>query len=799
MTTAQPTPQAWELHDRSDQDEHNNSTTSRQQGSSIEIVQADAQSQDSTPPKGQSISWSTHASSTTTIPQWPFPELEENETRQQQPHRQPPVPSPSRASSRPVHTRHVLRYWLLEIVTVVTAVLLLGAVIGLLAYYDGKYMPKWPYDLNLTSVIALLTTFLRSAIVAAVAEIIGQIKWTWFTERRRPLHHLQDFDAASRSVLGSLRLMAVVVWNMGFTSAGLLGMSAAIVTIASLAVSPFLQQALKTSNCPQLDPSLHAAMPVANFVPGSSGYFRVGAGSFQIEVDMKSTLIHGLTDPDSKNYQVEVQCSSGNCTWPDYGTGVTHASMAMCSMCMDTTDFVSGPTATGNLTLPDEGAFINYMPGGTNMWVGSSNLSAYETLFDEGMLAAAAVSLANVSMLLTTTAPCNTTRDATTGIPTTVCPHKVSQSNVTYYSGIGDYVAAACVLYPCMQEYRATYTNNVLKETVVKSVPAIPNRAETNDYVFAYNYTATQSPCVLDDGTWYDYANQSRAAHIPGRTWANISASSALKDNGAVKNASVPNACLYKMDGIYFAALSHFLSTDLFSGTCTYADLQSGQLNCGDAWWLPPLWGSMNATYASLEAAVRDFAWVVTGKFRMTGVGPDDPKRRELVRGAVYETSTCISFDRQWVSLPVVLVGACAVLLGAMAVKNARDPEQPVWKGSVLPLLFFGLHVAGGGGGGQQQQQKPASMLDSDKRRSTFVRENGRAAPELDRIQQEAGRMWVRFHGGTDPGFVDLGSVETGGRKNRGGEDLERANSAVSLMPPPGGTSGPGTKPHVLR
>lgn len=817
MATAHPS-LAWELQDRSGMAGHEhdsitpmppNTIPAPRQGSSLEIshdwmLSHDTRNNEDVHPgqhKEQGISWSTHTSTTTigvreghdpSTPQWPFQEPEG--TAQSQPSRNLPSHTPPKAS-RPGHTRHVLRYWLLEILTVLTAALLLAAVIALLSYYDGKYMPQWPLELNLTSVIALLTTFLRSAIVAAVAEIIGQIKWTWFTERTRPLHHLQDFDAASRSVLGSLRLLAVVMWNVGFTTAGLIGISAAVVTIASLAVSPFTQQALKTSNCPQLNPALRAAMPVANFVPGSSAYFRTGAGQFQIEVDMKSTLIQGITDPRNKDNQVEVTCSSGNCTWPDYGTGVTHASMGMCSMCMDTTDFVSEPTELGNLTLPDEGSFINYMPGGNYMWIGNSNLSAYTSLFDEGMLAAAAVSIANFSMLLTTTAPCTSTTDPSTGIPSRTCPHKVTQSNNTFFAGIGDYVATSCILYPCMQEYRATYTNNILKEDVVKTVPAIPNVAETSGYVYAYNYTATQSPCVLDNGTWYDYANQSRAEKIPGRTWANISASDVLK--GGTRNYSVPNACLYKMDGIYFQALSSFMR-ELFSGSCTYDDLQSGHLNCRESWWLPPLWGEMNATYASLNTAINDFSWAVTNKFRMTGAGPDDllgePLRRSETVGAVYETSTCISFDRKWVSLPVILVFICAVLLFAIAVKNYRDPEQPVWKGSVLPLLFFGLHAAGENNN-SNAASRPTTISQAShlsvgekgmlNRRSTFFRENGRAAPELDRIQDEAGKMWVRFHGGTDPGFVDLGVV---GRKNRGG-DVE--GSSIALVP----GSSQGTRP----
>lgn len=653
------------------------------------------------------------------------------------------------------------------------------AIIVLLSYYDGRFMPDWPFEINLNSAIAFLTVFLRAAIVAAVAEIIGQIKWTWFTERTRPLHHLQDFDSASRSVLGSLRLVAVVLWNWSFTSAGLLAVAAAAVTIASLAVGPLTQQAIKTRPCPQLMSHARSSIPVAHYVPGTSAYYRVGAGRFELEVDMKSTMIQGLTDPKGQDTNIEVTCSTGNCSWPDYGTGVTHASMGLCSSCIDVTDYVSLSDTGGNLTLPDEGAFINYLPGGQYQWVGYSNLTAYGHMFSEDFATAAAVSVSNFSILAASTSPCTRVND--TGKWT--CPHNISTSDSEYYQGLGDYVAAACILYPCMKEFWARYENNVLTEKVISTRTAVPNTADTTGgYTLYYNYTASQSPCVLDNGTWYDYHNQSEAPHIPGRTWTNISLSDQLR---GVKNFTVPNACLYKMNGVFFSALSNFLSNTLFSGNCFYDSEQSGHLNCGDSWWLTPLWIDMNATFSSLDTAIRDFATDVTNKFRMTGAGADlilgEAVTRAEVYGSVYETSTCTHFDRKWMSLSIILVGLCAVLLLWIAVKNYRDPEQPVWKSSVLPLLFFGLHAPGSAATSETRSRVSAAVGDKDRieRNATFLRENGRAAPELDRIKEEAGRMWVRFHGGTDPGFVDLGTM--GGRNYERRGDAEA--SVDSLVP----------------
>ncbi|KAK1978592.1 hypothetical protein LZ30DRAFT_598818 [Colletotrichum cereale] len=716
---------------------------------------------------------------------WPFQDDDDDDKQPPPPphppkedllcQRQPPIYTAPIPDQRRI--RYTLSYWSLEILTVFVAFCLLAAIITLLAYYDGHYMPEWPFEINLNSAIALLSTFLRAAIVAAVAEIIGQIKWTWFAEQSRPLQHLQDFDGASRSVLGSMKLLAVLLWNLGFTSAGLLAIGAALVTVASLTVGPVTQQAVRTSPCSMLQDHARSSMPAAHYVPGSSAYYRVGAGMYELEVDMKAAMIKGITDPASQDSEVKVGCSSGNCTWSDWGTGVTHASIGMCSSCLDTTRFVSPPQTEGNLTLPDEGSYINIL-GGNYMWMGYSNLSAYTELFTKDFSAAASVSMANFSMLMVTNSPC--TSDNSTGIPKLQCPHRLSQSDNRYFHGLGDYIAASCILYPCLKEYNAQYENNVLTEKLVRTTTAVLNDAEQSSFISGYhfagtgNYTAIQSPCVLDDGTWYDTSNQSQAKHVPGRTWTNIS----LPDSGD-KVTSVPNACLYKMDGTFFRAISNFLSEDLLSASCRYDSMQSGHLNCFSSWWLTPLWADMNATVASVTEAIDSFAWAVTNKFRMTGLGPDVlqsadalASRGAEVVGDVWASTTCTYFDQKYIALPIVLVVICAALLAWVIIENYSDPEQPVWKGSVLPLLFFGLHntvgprtpVSGagtgaaaaggtrGGGGGESKENERLA------RNMTFFGEGGRRAPELNRIHQESGRMWVRFHGGTDPGFLDLGT-----------------------------------------
>lgn len=87
-------------------------------------------------------------------------------------------------------------------------------------------------------------------------------------------------------------------------------------------------------------------------------------------------------------------------------------------------------------------------------------------------------------------------------------------------------------------------------------------------------------------------------------------------------------------------------------------------------------------------------------------------------------------FDWQWLLLPIILVAVTAALLILMVIQNSRNPEQPVWKSSLLPFIFYGVR----GGSSSEDEVRPALDL-----------------AELDR---QAGNVSGRWYGGADAGFV---------------------------------------------
>jgi hypothetical protein len=48
---------------------------------------------------------------------------------------------------------------------------------------------------------------MRGAIVLVTAEVVSQLKWTWFQKRTRPLKDMVTFDEASRGPWGSIKIL----------------------------------------------------------------------------------------------------------------------------------------------------------------------------------------------------------------------------------------------------------------------------------------------------------------------------------------------------------------------------------------------------------------------------------------------------------------------------------------------------------------------------------------------------------------------------------------------------------------
>jgi hypothetical protein len=603
------------------------------------------------------------------------------------------------------HRHHVFRFWKWEAFTIVLCLGLVTAIFAILGAFEGQQAPEWGHAINLSTLLALLATILRASLVAIVSEILSHTKWSWFaTGSGRPLRYLDDFENASRGAIGAAYLIPSVVGRspVAFVST--------LVIIVSFATGPFVQQAIKTKACSHVMPGFSASIPVAHYVPGTSNYYRIGAGLFELEVDMKGAMIAGITNPQGNDSKVQVNCATGDCTFPAWGKptkllnpdknhdkSVTHATLGLCSRCEDVSSFVVASNETAgylSLRLP-VGGRTYFMPDSPFLNVQAfKNISMFSSMISPEIAREGAWGL-TFSLVTATNATCS--KDSAS--EKTQCPY----GSMTGTNGWNDFLAATCSLYPCLRSYSASVSRGVLSEELLQTTPLLPDFEAKADAIPAGGepaplslhspLTAIQVPCRLDDGTIYTSENISTGADLePVNIWSNPDGL-----GWRFIQSKAPKQCVYRLLSYYYMAVDSFLY-DLFNGTCTYQSGQGDNLNCGRKFWLENLYSKKGATMNLVSGMVDDFALAVTTKFRETGsrYNPGWSQvtvmnvTKDVISGMAWQVSVCTLVDWKWLLLPAILTATCALLLAAVIIRSwKRRYEEPVWKSSVLPLLLY--------------------------------------------------------------------------------------------------------------
>lgn len=152
------------------------------------------------------------------------------------------LPSKIQVHSRSIPNRRPRsHWWWWEIAAVVFSIACMVAAVVLLANINDTRLSTWSFYFQPNTVISILTTLAKSAILFSVSTCLSQLKWRHFQTRPagRPLSHLEDFDEASRGPLGSLLMLG------NHRLAAFIPSMLALVTVASLAIDPMAQQVLK--------------------------------------------------------------------------------------------------------------------------------------------------------------------------------------------------------------------------------------------------------------------------------------------------------------------------------------------------------------------------------------------------------------------------------------------------------------------------------------------------------------------------------------------------------------------------
>ena len=101
--------------------------------------------------------------------------------------------------------------WLVEVLSVAIGTAAIIALCSLLNHYNGKPAPRANaiagVDITFNTVVSILSTIGKAALLLSVSECISQSKWHWYLDRHRPLDDLDTFDKASRGAWGGLQLL----------------------------------------------------------------------------------------------------------------------------------------------------------------------------------------------------------------------------------------------------------------------------------------------------------------------------------------------------------------------------------------------------------------------------------------------------------------------------------------------------------------------------------------------------------------------------------------------------------------
>jgi hypothetical protein len=589
---------------------------------------------------------------------------------------------------------HIFRTWAQETIAIALAISLIAAIASVLAVHNGKPVPNWGVNLNLNALLALLSTFLRALLVIIVAQVISQRKWDWYgVERARPLADLQQFDAGSRGAFGALLLIPTVV------SKDFVTLAAATVLLVSFLVGPFVQQASRTTVCSFPSSDGNALIPFAHWVPGNGGFHLPGGNpSGAATPDISVAILSSVVSPDGAENKIGITCSTGNCTFSDLvgtkslsnafdeGNLTGYSTVGVCSMCTDVTSLV---TMQYNKTTVNT---LNRLPNGFNTtsdtWTGAimrptSDLNWMGNLLTDDGRAKSRWAYVNATFL-------------------------------SYWRN--NTVASVCSLYPCVRTYNTMIRDNQLYEREIRSdvmkidfdqrrSSSLENvrgqNARTNIY---FNYTAIETPCRVDGHVI------EKGGNIPSGVAATRLQ---LHDFGSQpplsQNITWPEKCIYRHDPRFVGIINTIMEDEIFDGRCStykgFACTKSGnptpgQLpSLGAAAVATTLFNNGSASHANITRYFESVANAMTNRFRFqygSAVKRKDDvfdlaEPLDMLHGTAWKTEICVQMYAEWLILPIGLTAITIALSVWTIMTNWRRRHIiPVWKDSILPLLFYG-------------------------------------------------------------------------------------------------------------
>ncbi|OAL52627.1 hypothetical protein IQ07DRAFT_678572 [Pyrenochaeta sp. DS3sAY3a] len=600
----------------------------------------------------------------------------------------------------------VLKTWWQEWSLLLVSVGLLVAITSILRHYHQQPQPSWKLGLSLNSLIAVLATLLRSSIVTVVEEVLGQTKWLW-QQRRQPVINLARFDEASRGPWGALLLLCSKIPNIFnrklYTSNdhGPL-FTACLVSILSLAIGAFTQQAIKTVPCSQAMVGANASIPVAVY---AHPFFR-GRTNLDFDMETKARIVDAFRGRSCPRPTFLKDCTTGNCTFEAFNN-VTHVTSGFCSRCVELTNLVvaeknttffqppsvieknttSNPNGNGQSQDPKDTVVIT-QPGyllHRVVRLPSSRSTMLALSLDRSWRLGMTVNTDNESLLAVESLPTNfaaviniaalTRADCSSGMNcsglwyqnTNLSIQQDAQANAWSKSNV---VFTSCGLYPCARHLRGEAQLGKFIETVVREELYLPAKSDQRFIPPCWENNTRYDTRLSNSSSIYSFKDDESPPCIFGVSPTTV------RDLGSFVSKFASGNCSAFVDN----------ANDTNKIVCRAGEYEPGKDSTSDQWWIEDLYKSGDATFASIAEVMENLALAITDSVRMQ----EYPGVRH-VPGTIWESTVCTDFNWPWISFPAALVALTMLSLAMITSETApsRDGKAPpIWKSSILPLVY---------------------------------------------------------------------------------------------------------------
>ncbi|KAI0857739.1 hypothetical protein F4860DRAFT_488855 [Xylaria cubensis] len=259
--------------------------------------------------------------------------------------------------------------WWWEIGATVLSLTSLSLIITLLTYINDAPLSDWPLPIQPNSLLAVLTTAMKTSMLVSVTSCIGQLKWRHFATRARSIHELESLDDASRGPWGAFMLIITL------RARSLMSICLAISSLLALGLEPSTQQIInvETRNITVPSDSALTSRAEAYFSAedreviafGDDDRPKIKKDELDLQKAFNSVLAGSVREPYYKCPEI-----ASRCIWDDFST------FAVCSHFQNVTDIVSyscdfgsnysKSNDTGNVTCayqyPDDMPFTKGVP-----------------------------------------------------------------------------------------------------------------------------------------------------------------------------------------------------------------------------------------------------------------------------------------------------------------------------------------------------------------------------------------------------------------------------------------------------